>query len=318
VESRLSLLPLKTMFHNASLSSRPLPRKTLFAIALLTYENEMWPRHSSIDALVLPSSHIIHKLDYLSSGPPLRSAIMKFPTISAEKAAALDKELVSRGFSIEALMEIAGLAVAQTVHQVVGSNGPNRPRILVLAGPGNNGGDGLVAARHLWWWGYHASVFYPKRSRGDLFERLVKQLHSLRIPFVDEEQGEEKGMEVSTLNAYDHIIDAVFGFSFHGPIRTPFVDVIHALEETTTNVTSVDAPSSWDIADGPPPPDQPGHRFHPSSLISLTAPKPCTRLFRGRHFLGGRFLDAKMEEAYALTGLRQLYSEDHQIVELPK
>jgi NAD(P)H-hydrate epimerase len=52
-------------------------------------------------------------------------------------------------------------------------------------------------------------------------------------------------------------------------------------------VTSVDAPSSWNIESGPPK-DGPGKDFNPAALVSLTAPKPLVAWFKGRHFLGGR------------------------------
>jgi NAD(P)H-hydrate epimerase len=77
------------------------------------------------------------------------------------------------------------------------------------------------------------------------------------------------------------------GFSFSGEVREPFSSVIDALRQTTLPVTSVDAPSSWHIEDGPPD-TGPGKDFHPTALVSLTAPKPLVKAFRGRHFVGGR------------------------------
>jgi NAD(P)H-hydrate epimerase len=77
------------------------------------------------------------------------------------------------------------------------------------------------------------------------------------------------------------------GFSFSGEVREPFPAVIQALEETKVPVTSVDAPSSWSIEDGPPKSGV-GSNFHPAVLVSLTAPKPLVRHFKGRHFIGGR------------------------------
>lgn len=50
-------------------------------------------------------------------------------------------------FSLEQLMELAGLACAQTLAQVYSKD--THPCVLVCCGPGNQGGDGLVAARHL-------------------------------------------------------------------------------------------------------------------------------------------------------------------------
>lgn len=79
----------------------------------------------------------------------------------------------------------------------------------------------------------------------------------------------------------------IAGFSFSGEIREPFPAVIKALETTKLPVTSVDAPSSWDIENGPPQ-SGPGSSFMPAALVSLTAPKPLVKHFRGRHFIGGR------------------------------
>lgn len=65
--------------------------------------------------------------------------------------------------------------------------------------------------------------------------------------------------------------------------------MIQAMSETKIPVTSVDAPSSWDIEEGPPKSGI-GSNFHPDVLISLTAPKHLAKHFRGRHFIGGRYV----------------------------
>ena len=51
-------------------------------------------------------------------------------------------------------MELAGLSVASAVHLEY----ERCRRVLILVGPGNNGGDGLVAARHLWQFGHQVEV----------------------------------------------------------------------------------------------------------------------------------------------------------------
>lgn len=89
------------------------------------------------------------------------------------------------------------------------------------------------------------------------------------------------------LSRLDIPLTARIGFSFTGEVRDPFGPVIEALAKSKVDVTSVDAPSSWNIESGPPS-SGPGKDFNPTSLVSLTAPKPLTKWFKGRHFLGGR------------------------------
>lgn len=213
---------------------------------------------------------------------------MAIKTLGAKAAAALDEELMSTcAFSIDQLMELAGLSVSQAVFRL---QPPSRARrVLIACGPGNNGGDGLVAARHLFYYGYKPSVFYPKRGKNELYQRLAKQLEDLKVPFVDDFS--------SAMKSTDQIVDAIFGFSFSGEVREPFPAVIRALQETTLPVLSVDAPSSWDIENGPPRSGV-GSSFMPTALISLSAPKPLVKHFEGRHFIGGRFVSPSIAEKY--------------------
>ncbi|KAE8442592.1 hypothetical protein EG329_003015 [Mollisiaceae sp. DMI_Dod_QoI] len=216
--------------------------------------------------------------------------MMAMKTLSAKNAAALDKDLMSIGaFSIDQLMELAGLSVSQAVYRV---HPPSRGRrILVACGPGNNGGDGLVAARHLWHYGYKPMIYYPKQSKNELYQRLSTQLQNLNIPFVEDFP--------AALEESDHIVDAIFGFSFSGEVREPFPAVIEALQTSSVPVTSVDAPSSWNIGEGPPT-SGPGSSFNPAVLVSLTAPKPLVKYFKGRHFIGGRFVSPDIQKKYDL------------------
>ncbi|KAE9962936.1 hypothetical protein EG328_011918 [Venturia inaequalis] len=217
--------------------------------------------------------------------------MMAMKTLTAEKAAALDKELMSEqgAFSIDQLMELAGLSVSQAVYRLMPPS--KGKRVLVACGPGNNGGDGLVAARHLHFYGYTPIIYYPKPSKPDLFKRLHRQLDNLSIPFTNDFH--------AALSESDIVVDAIFGFSFSGEVREPFPKVIEALETTKVPVLAVDAPSSWNIEGGPPK-EGPGAKYQPGALISLTAPKPLVQFFKGRHFLGGRFLSKAIAEKYDL------------------
>jgi NAD(P)H-hydrate epimerase len=229
---------------------------------------------------------------------------MALRTLSAANAAALDKDLMSTGaFSLDQLMELAGLSVSQAVYRV--HPPPSGKDVLIVCGPGNNGGDGLVAARHLYYYGYKPTICYPKPGRNELYQRLTTQLKNLDIPFTDDFHG--------ALGKTNHVVDAIFGFSFEGEVREPFDAIIEAMEKTKVPVTSVDAPSSWRIETGPPE-SGPGQGFMPETLVSLTAPKPLVKHFRGRHFVGGRFLPPEVAKKYNLDMPK--YEGVDQIVEV--
>lgn len=213
---------------------------------------------------------------------------MALRALGPKAAAALDEELMSTGaFSIDQLMELAGLAVSQAMYAL--SPPSKSPNVLVACGPGNNGGDGLVAARHLHHFGYRPTMYYPKQSKSELYQRLRTQLEQLKVPFTDDFP--------SAVGKNDWIIDAIFGFSFTGEVREPFPAVIKALAESKVPVLAVDAPSSWNIDEGPPS-SGPGKGYNPDALISLTAPKPLVKWFKGRHFVGGRFVSREMAKKY--------------------
>ena len=213
----------------------------------------------------------------------------------------------SSGYTIDQLMELAGFSVAQCVYKVhPPSSGKS---ILLVCGPGNNGGDGLVAARHLYHFGYKPSVFYPKPTNQPIFEGLQKQLKALKIPFVGE--GEFEAEVAKT----DLIVDALFGFSFKPPVRAPFDGVLKAIIGSEKEVLSVDSPSSWDVEGGPPREGEVGSDFMPEYLISLTAPKPSVQFFKGRHFVGGRFLGQDVASKFGLDVPK--YEGTEQVVEVP-
>ena len=108
---------------------------------------------------------------------------MALRTLGSKAAAALDEELMSSGaFSIDQLMELAGLSVSQALYNL--SPPSKTPRILIACGPGNNGGDGLVAARHLHHFGYKPSVYFPKQSKNELYERLSLGLGHFLYRFI--------------------------------------------------------------------------------------------------------------------------------------
>lgn len=225
--------------------------------------------------------------------------------LNAKDAAALDVELMTEpGFCLEQLMELAGLSVAEAVYQVVEESkqnaGNSKARILLVCGPGNNGGDGLVAARHLVMFGYECEIVYPKPSKKQHFINLVQQCADVGIPVSAEMP------QPSEIGSCDAIVDAIFGFSFHGAPREPFATILQQMKEASSSssatgsggiVISVDVPSGWNVDEG----DVANTGFMPDVLVSLTTPKHCSKNFPGRHFVGGRFLPPKLATKYDVS-----------------
>lgn len=227
----------------------------------------------------------------LYSSTSIGAPKMKF--LNQSEAQNIDIELFNDyKFTIEQLMELAGLSVASAICKSfpLNSLSNQNKKVLVCCGPGNNGGDGLVAARHLKIFGYSPEVFYPKRPNKDLFNTLTIQCQRHAIPFL-----EEMPDNTHVNEHYNILVDAIFGFSFRGDIRPPFLELIDALKTISIPIVSVDIPSGWNVENG----NVDG--IKPDVLISLTAPKLCATTFRGEHhYLGGRFVPKALEQKYHL------------------
>jgi hydroxyethylthiazole kinase-like uncharacterized protein yjeF len=227
--------------------------------------------------------------------------------LNASDAAALDEDLMTvPGFTLEQLMELAGLSVAEAVYQMLqnqqsnpeslANNNTSPQRILIVCGPGNNGGDGLVAARHLCMFGYETMVVYPTKTAAAIkhphYINLVQQCEDLGITVTET-------MPDNWSTHYTIIVDAIFGFSFRGAPRPPFAAILQQLKsvqgDDAVTIVSVDVPSGWDVNGATTDRNDP---LVPDALVSLTAPKRCAQTFYGRHFVGGRFLPPNLAKKY--------------------
>lgn len=165
---------------------------------------------------------------------------------------------------------------------------------------------GLVAARHLAHFGYKPLIYYPKRSKNELYQRLLLQCENIGTPIINTEN-----IEQYILQKTDIIVDAIFGFSFHGEVRDPFKKVIELFQKTKKPIVSVDIPSGWDVTTGPSDESS----FQPEVLVSLTAPKECAAHFQGKyHYIGGRFVTPALAAKFGFDIPK--YNGSEQVVEL--
>lgn len=207
-------------------------------------------------------------------------------TVTAEKAGKIDEALMSSPYchTLEQLMELAGQAVALAVDDLTGRK---KVPLAIVCGPGNNGGDGLVAARHLVHFGYPVTLVYPKQRDRAPFKDLVSQLSALDVT------PKEKIPDGTEL-----IVDAIFGFSFNGEegVREPFGTIIQAINSHKAALLAVDVPSGWHVDEGDIYDDC---VRAPDALVSLTAPKPCSDVLLKKrsscvHYVGGRFVPPRL------------------------
>lgn len=145
--------------------------------------------------------------------------------LTQQEAINVDQELFNEyKFSVDQLMELAGLSCATAIAKGYTLDKLSNKQILVCCGPGNNGGDGLVCARHLALFNYKVVVYYPKRTDKDLYKNLTLQCEMMNIDVLSELP--------KNLDHFGLIVDALFGFSFLPPVRPTFVPVIDLLKRT--------------------------------------------------------------------------------------
>ncbi|MBE0524531.1 MAG: NAD(P)H-hydrate dehydratase [Methanosarcinales archaeon] len=161
-------------------------------------------------------------------------------TITSRQMDALDANCEFLGLSRLQLMENAGSAVSAEV-----MNLPTRERVLVVAGKGNNGGDGFVAARHLV--GYDVTVILLGKINEVKTQEATKNLAILKktgIPVI--EVTDPTALEPSYFSDCDIIVDAIFGTGIKGKIREPESTAIDFINASQAKVVSVDVPSGMD------------------------------------------------------------------------
>lgn len=155
------------------------------------------------------------------------------------------------GVPVPQLMENAGLAVAQEAWMLLGD--VVERRIVVLAGPGNNGGDGLVAARHLHDWGATTAVYLLSPRPED--DANYRQLLERQVPVqVAEEDADSKALE-ALLGEAELVVDALLGTGRARPIEGALAEVMGRLAEArrrrpAPRLLAVDLPTGLDADSG--------------------------------------------------------------------
>jgi NAD(P)H-hydrate epimerase len=170
--------------------------------------------------------------------------------VTAAEMREIDRQAIEKyGIPSYELMEKAGEAVAEEAARLAG---PAPKKILVLAGKGNNGGDGLVAARRLHEKGYSVQVLLfseGKKLKRDSARNFVA---NAKLGILCRIVGEHFAWETvpELLREPEVIIDALFGVGLDKELREPYLELIRKLNEAGQKVLSVDIPSGLDADTG--------------------------------------------------------------------
>lgn len=196
------------------------------------------------------------------------------PSVTAEEMRDVDAAM-TRGFGIDLvqMMELAGFHLAELAVSLAAT----AASITVLSGSGNNGGGGLVCARHLANRGYTPRVIFD-RDLHELPEVTARQAHALtRI-----------GVELSRrdLAPTDLVIDALIGYGLKGAPAGRARQLIDAANRCDAPTLSLDVPSGLDPSTGRPSPAC----IEADATLTLALPKTGLLTVQARRFVGRLFL----------------------------
>jgi len=153
----------------------------------------------------------------------------------------------SYGITLIQMMENAGRNLALLAKQMLGDDIVNR-KICVIAGNGNNGGGGLVAARHLSNWGAEVTILMATPSVA--FKPIAaQQLEIVRhlpisVVFADNQA------EYIDWCSCQLVIDAIFGYGLNRSPEGTVADIIKTINTIDCPVLSLDTPSGLDTSNG--------------------------------------------------------------------
>lgn len=193
------------------------------------------------------------------------------------------------------LMENAALGVATVVRNLLEESG-RAGGVLVFAGPGSNGGDGLAAARHLANGGTPVAIVLavaPDRCKGDALTNLtIAERMGLPIFFAPGDADAAADRALARLGEPALVLDAVLGTGADRPatgVPAQLIRRINSLGQARVPVVAVDVPSGLDADTGSPPtgPDGvPGPAVRASVTVALLGVKPGYLTLAAQEFVG--------------------------------
>jgi len=180
---------------------------------------------------------------------------LPIPVLTPEQMSRVDRIMVADfGVTVLQLMEVAGQAVAAWARDRFLEGNVRDKTVLVLAGSGGNGGDGMVAARFLHSWGAHLMVWlsHDAASLQGAAAHQFRSLRTLGLAIHSPTETEPEREDPDALPDADLIVDALLGFGLNGPPSGPVARLITAANAHPAPILAIDLPSGLDARTGDP------------------------------------------------------------------
>lgn len=170
--------------------------------------------------------------------------------VDTEQMRNLEQAAVREGVRTETLMQNAGLAVAEEAMAQLAK--PRGSRVLILVGPGNNGADGLIAAKQLHQLGVRVSIYVcvPRRSP----DHRLTEVKERGVPVIEVSEDPELRLLLQYLKSASLVIDAILGCGNLRPITEPLEGILGEVATTcyvlNTPIIAVDVPTGLNADTG--------------------------------------------------------------------
>ena len=212
----------------------------------------------------------------------------KMKLVTAEEMRSIDVYTIQEvGVPGVVLMENASLGVVHAIEGFRDENIPSSHRpftVSIFVGRGNNGGDGLVVARHLANRGYNVRTYLmaePDKFAGDALTNL-QIAHNMRLPMEYILSAEQLDIHKKDIAASDLLVDAIFGTGLKGAVRGLAASVIEFLNSTGVPVIAIDLPSGLEAGKG----RIEGSCVRATVTVTMALPKRGLLLYPGAGFVG--------------------------------